>query len=128
MRNKFFDEGTITEAKKPSSRQTKSSKPMSSPQPQVTVVQSSGVDLDELADKIVGRLKDSPVAGTGGKNVDKDTSSLIQIDETIIDTGTDISNLQGNSLKTKEEEKVDDLKEAKERLSGLLRKRKRNSS
>jgi hypothetical protein len=135
MRSKFFNDGIITEVKKssphkkisltralalPTSRLKDDAKIINPPQ-----TTQPSVDIDKLADKIVDKLKDIPTTLISDevKNIDKDPSSLVQIDETLIDTGTDISNLQGDDLTTKEEEKVDDLKKAKEKLSKLKRRK-----
>lgn len=126
-KSKYVD-GAAIEINKPAPKKKESLEKQPFPQQSKPQIIYPSINLDELADKIVDKLgsNQSISSSAAAKNIDKDTSSLIQIDESVIDLGTDISDLEGDNLNTKEEEKIDDLGEAKAKLSELLRKRKQS--
>ena len=84
-----------------------------------TIPSLSDEDIDKLANRIAGKV--STFSSTLSEIVDNTTLNLVQIDETLIDTGIDISKIQSDDLVVQEEEKVDDIKKAKEKLSKLKR-------
>jgi len=135
MRSSFFDDGTISLRKNlrlskkrfPPRRKESSSLP---PQPPLT-----DKDINSLANKVADKLKDairdglipSEEVGKAGtittKDVDKEQYTLVQIDETLVDTGVDITGLEGKDISVQEEEKVDDLSRSRKKLSELLKRK-----
>jgi len=119
MRDPFLDDGTITSFKKKNLIRRKVMKKQSKSSP------LTNKDLDSLVDRIANKLKglisSEEIKGTGKQNLDTSDDTLVQIDETLIDMGVDITNLESSEqIEVKEEEKVDDLQESKRKLSRLL--------
>jgi len=119
MRDPFLDDGTITSFKKKNLIRRPVMKKQSKSSP------LTNKDLDSLVDRIANKLKglisSEEIKVTGKQNLDTSDDTLVQIDETLIDMGVDITNLESSEqIEVKEEEKVDDLQESKRKLSRLL--------
>lgn len=85
--------------------------------------------IDELSDKIASKIKVEAVVPER-KRVDltaQDEVECVSIDDSLIDPGSDISDLKSEGIEAREEVKQDDIKKAKEGLSKLKSKRGRKS-
>ena len=80
--------------------------------------------FDKLADRLADKLADKIQGNISSKRIDKHEEDLVQIDDTLVAVGVDITDIESKVLKVKEEVKENDLGKSRDKLSRIKRKRR----